>query len=107
MQWECGKSVDSMLTSVVSVCDVQQSKALVQKKEEGNVAFKANKLDVALALYTEALAIDKNNVLVNSKIYCNRALVHSKVSWWTVLHVTVVTCIFMMYGMPSLNNVLL
>lgn len=34
----------------------------------------------AYGLYTEALGIDKLNKYTNAKLYCNRALVGSKVS---------------------------
>jgi len=58
---------------------VQKAKALAQKKEEGNVAFKAGNMQEAYDLYTEALAIDASNVFTNSKLYCNRATACSKV----------------------------
>ena len=54
---------------------------LSQKKEEGNTAFRSGKLQDALQLYTEALEIDPNNIFVNSKLYNNRATVHSKVNF--------------------------
>jgi len=52
----------------------------MQKKEEGNAAFKAGKTEEAYNLYSEALAIDPNNVFTNSKLYFNRATVCSKVT---------------------------
>jgi len=52
----------------------------MQKKEEGNAAFKAGRNEEAYTLYTEALAIDPNNVFTNSKLYFNRATVCSKVT---------------------------
>ena len=59
---------------------LQKAKALVAKKEEGNAAFKSGKAQDAYDLYTEALAIDPNNIFTNSKLYFNRATVCSKVS---------------------------
>ncbi|KAK2713598.1 hypothetical protein QYM36_009462 [Artemia franciscana] len=56
----------------------RKAKQLKTKKEEGNVAFKQGKLQEALAIYTETLAIDPVNKLTNSKVYYNRALVNSK-----------------------------
>ena len=56
------------------------AKKLSQKKEEGNQAFRVGKLQLAYDTYTEALAIDPLNVFTNSKLYCNRATVLSKVS---------------------------
>lgn len=51
----------------------------MQKKEEGNAAFKAGNSQDAYKLYTEALEIDPNNIFTNSKLYFNRATVCSKV----------------------------
>merc|ERR1712226_38028 len=56
----------------------RNAKLLNQKKEEGNEAFRTGKLTKAYDVYSEALAIDPNNVFVNSKLYCNRATVCSK-----------------------------
>jgi DnaJ family protein C protein 7 len=53
-------------------------KQLLQKKEEGNTAFKAGQLQEAYDLYSQALEIDPNNVFTNSKLYFNRATVCSK-----------------------------
>jgi len=58
---------------------VQSAKQLIQKKEEGNAAFKAGRTEEAYKLYSEALAIDPNNIFTNSKLYFNRATVCSKV----------------------------
>ena len=58
----------------------QKAKQLKLKKEAGNTAFKRNRLQEAYTHYTEALAIDEDNTIVNSKLYCNRATVNSKVS---------------------------
>lgn len=44
----------------------------------GNELFKTGKLNDANIAYTEALAIDELNKDINSKLYCNRALVNSK-----------------------------
>uniref|UniRef100_A0A069DZ51 Putative dsrna-activated protein kinase inhibitor p58 n=1 Tax=Panstrongylus megistus TaxID=65343 RepID=A0A069DZ51_9HEMI len=56
----------------------KKAKALKQKKEEGNEAFKANKNTEAYNLYSEALNIDPNNTSTNAKLYFNRATVSSK-----------------------------
>nr|CAD7437561.1 unnamed protein product [Timema bartmani] len=62
-------------------CDekLKRAKALKQKKEEGNEAFKASRLAEAYNLYTEALRIDPHNSLTNAKLHFNRATVSSKV----------------------------
>lgn len=57
----------------------QRAKALKQKKEEGNEAFKLGKFQDAYNLYSEALKIDAVNKITNAKLYCNRATVSSKV----------------------------
>lgn len=54
-------------------------KSLKEKKEQGNELFKTGKYREALALYSEALAIDPLNKVINSKLYFNRALVNTKV----------------------------
>ncbi|XP_023327875.1 dnaJ homolog subfamily C member 7 isoform X1 [Eurytemora carolleeae] len=56
----------------------KKAKALKQKKEEGNTAFKAGQLDEAYSLYSDALSIDPLNKTTNSKIYFNRATVSAK-----------------------------
>ena len=53
---------------------------LSAKKEEGNTAFRNKKYQEAYSLYSEALSIDPNNKTTNSKLFCNRATVCSKVS---------------------------
>ena len=58
---------------------LQKSKLLLAKKEEGNAAFKAGHHQQAYELYTEALAVDPLSMYTNAKLYCNRALVGSKV----------------------------
>lgn len=58
----------------------QNAKALKAKKEEGNKAFKNSNYKFAYLLYTEALAIDPNNIKTNSKLYCNRATAGAKVN---------------------------
>lgn len=57
----------------------QNAKALKAKKEEGNQAFKIYNYESAYVLYTEALAIDPNNIKTNAKLYCNRATAGAKV----------------------------
>lgn len=49
-----------------------------QKKEDGNVAFKAGRYQEAYNLYTEALTIDPQNKMNNTKLHYNRALTASK-----------------------------
>uniref|UniRef100_A0A673AJT4 DnaJ homolog subfamily C member 7 n=1 Tax=Sphaeramia orbicularis TaxID=375764 RepID=A0A673AJT4_9TELE len=56
----------------------RNAKALKAKKEEGNQAFKINNYEAAYQLYTEALAIDPNNIKTNAKLYCNRATAGAK-----------------------------
>ncbi|KAF6215013.1 hypothetical protein GE061_009761 [Apolygus lucorum] len=56
----------------------KKAKALKQKKEEGNEAYKTEKYQDAYRLYSEALTIDPKNVANNAKLYFNRALVLSK-----------------------------
>uniref|UniRef100_A0A8C7Y9Q7 DnaJ homolog subfamily C member 7 n=1 Tax=Oryzias sinensis TaxID=183150 RepID=A0A8C7Y9Q7_9TELE len=57
----------------------RNAKALKAKKEEGNQVFKNCSYDAAYQLYTEALAIDPNNIKTNAKLYCNRATAGAKV----------------------------
>lgn len=56
----------------------KKAKALRQKKEEGNDAFKRGAFADAYVLYTEALAIDPLNKHTCAKLYFNRATVNSK-----------------------------
>ena len=49
-------------------------------KEAGNTAFKAGQHQQAYDLYSEALTIDPFNKITNAKLFCNRALVESKVT---------------------------
>ncbi|KAF6036840.1 DNAJC7 [Bugula neritina] len=56
----------------------KKSKCLIQKKEEGNTAFKAGEFQHAHRLYSEALSIDPLNKLTNAKLYNNRATVNTK-----------------------------
>ncbi|XP_029430066.1 dnaJ homolog subfamily C member 7 isoform X2 [Rhinatrema bivittatum] len=56
----------------------RNAKALKAKKEEGNQAFKEGNYELAYELYSEALAIDPNNIKTNAKLYCNRGTVNSK-----------------------------
>jgi len=62
------------------VFGLQKAKQLKAKKEEGNEAFKAGRLQEAYNTYTEALALDPNNILTNAKLYFNRATVCSKIN---------------------------
>ncbi len=52
---------------------------MIAKKEEGNKVFRAGNFEEAYKIYTEALEIDPNNKFTNSKLYCNRATVCTKV----------------------------
>uniref|UniRef100_F6XJ31 DnaJ homolog subfamily C member 7 n=2 Tax=Ornithorhynchus anatinus TaxID=9258 RepID=F6XJ31_ORNAN len=56
----------------------RNAKALKAKKDDGNRAFKDGDYKQAHELYTEALAIDPNNIKTNAKLYCNRATVNAK-----------------------------
>merc|ERR1711962_1138342 len=56
----------------------RRAKLLIAKKEEGNTTFKNGKFQEAYDLYSEALSIDPNNKSANSKLFCNRATVCSK-----------------------------
>ncbi|XP_067934416.1 dnaJ homolog subfamily C member 7-like isoform X1 [Watersipora subatra] len=56
----------------------KKSKCLIQKKEEGNAAFKSGDHQKAYELYTDALSIDPYNKLTNAKLYCNRATTSTK-----------------------------
>ncbi|KAL4217288.1 DnaJ subfamily C member 7 [Mactra antiquata] len=57
----------------------RKAKQLIAKKEEGNKEFRAGKFHEAYNIYTAALLIDPNNKFTNSKLYCNRATVCSKI----------------------------
>lgn len=57
----------------------RKAKSLLAKKEEGNKEFRAGSYQDAYKTYTEALEIDPNNKFTNSKLYCNRATVCSKI----------------------------
>ncbi|XP_064389364.1 dnaJ homolog subfamily C member 7-like [Halichondria panicea] len=59
---------------------MKKNKYLLQRKEEGNLAFKTGDYARAHELYSEALAIDPLNTATNAKLYCNRALAGSKLS---------------------------
>jgi len=56
----------------------RKAKSLEKQKQAGNDAFKKNDYAKASELYSQALNIDTLNKLTNSKLYCNRALVNSK-----------------------------
>ncbi|KAG8039836.1 hypothetical protein G9C98_000565 [Cotesia typhae] len=56
----------------------KKAKLLKQKKEDGNVAFKAGRYQEAYNLYSEALTIDPQNKINNTKLHYNRALTASK-----------------------------
>lgn len=52
------------------------------------MAYREGRLQEAHTLYSEALSVDPLNTYTNAKLYCNRALVGSKVSYilqvWSV-----------------------
>jgi DnaJ family protein C protein 7 len=56
----------------------KRAKALVHRKEEGNKAYTAGRLEEAYSLYTEALVIDPSNKSINAKLFYNRAMVCSR-----------------------------
>eukprot|EP00063_Salmo_salar_P059617 XP_014034452.1 PREDICTED: dnaJ homolog subfamily C member 7-like isoform X1 [Salmo salar] len=58
----------------------RNAKALKAKKEEGNKVFKDSNFEAAYRLYSEALAIDPNNIKTNAKLYCNRGTVGAKLN---------------------------
>ncbi|XP_054284464.1 dnaJ homolog subfamily C member 7-like [Macrosteles quadrilineatus] len=53
----------------------KKARKLKELKEKGNEAFNTGKMTEAYNLYTEALAIDPNNISTNAKLYNNRATV--------------------------------
>ena len=59
-------------------------------KEEGNVAFKAGRLQEAIEIYSAALDVDPANKCTNSRLLHNRALAAVKVSqsWTAFDHAT-------------------
>lgn len=56
----------------------KRAKMLIQKKEQGNAAFKMGDFARAMEIYSEALDIDERNKSTNAKLYCNRATVAAK-----------------------------
>ncbi|XP_034946040.1 dnaJ homolog subfamily C member 7 [Chelonus insularis] len=56
----------------------KKTKSLKQKKEDGNNAFNSGKYVEAYNLYTEALSVDPQNKMTNTKLHYNRALSASK-----------------------------
>lgn len=50
-----------------------KAKNFKHKKELGNLIFKKQNYRKAYTIYTEALQIDQNNKVINSKLYFNRA----------------------------------
>lgn len=61
----------------------KRAKNLKKKKEEGNIAYKMEQYEEAQRLYTEALAIDPQNVMTNAKLHFNRAMVATKLCNWS------------------------
>ncbi|XP_076459361.1 dnaJ homolog subfamily C member 7-like isoform X2 [Babylonia areolata] len=58
----------------------QRAKKLRTQKEAGNTAFREGRMQEAFDLYTQALQIDPQNSCTNSKLYCNRGTVCSKLN---------------------------
>jgi hypothetical protein len=58
-----------------------KTKAIRSKKDDASALLKSGKVTEALALYSEAAAVDPANDSVNSKIHFNIAVCHSKVSF--------------------------
>lgn len=52
---------------------------LKQMRHEGNYLYKTGSFREAYTVYTKALAIDPRNQVMNSKLYCNRALANIKI----------------------------
>jgi DnaJ family protein C protein 7 len=52
---------------------IKKVRLIERLKSEGNDAFKSGNCQEAIRLYTEAIAVDEDNTLVNSILYCNRA----------------------------------
>lgn len=55
-----------------------KAKNLKEKKEEGDVLFRAGRFCAARDIYTESLKIDSSNMNFNAKLHFNRALMSSK-----------------------------
>lgn len=56
----------------------KRAKTLKKKKEEGNTAYKSGQYFKAYNFYTEALAIDPQNIATNAKLHLNKALAAAK-----------------------------
>lgn len=56
----------------------KKAKSLKKKKEEGNAAYKKEQYQEAYKLYSEALAIDPQNIIANAKLHFNKAIVAAK-----------------------------
>ncbi len=59
---------------------------LDKRKEEGNAAYNAGRIEEAVRIYSQALEIDAGNRTTNSKILQNRAQCYMKVSWNHLVH---------------------
>ncbi|KAI8342477.1 hypothetical protein BC941DRAFT_412908 [Chlamydoabsidia padenii] len=57
---------------------LKKARAIENKKEAGNAAFKSNQLQEAYDAYTSALELDPDNSIMNAKLYSNRAAVLQK-----------------------------
>lgn len=58
----------------------KSAKLLKKKKEEGNEAYKNNRIQEAINLYTEALQIDPLNKKTNAKLHFNKAVALARLS---------------------------
>ncbi|KAJ4461236.1 putative DnaJ subfamily C member 7 [Paratrimastix pyriformis] len=58
--------------------EVNKFRSMVSLKEEGNAHFQAGRFQAAFDTYSRALAIDPLAVQINGQLYCNRALMASK-----------------------------
>ncbi|OAD60073.1 DnaJ like protein subfamily C member 7 [Eufriesea mexicana] len=56
----------------------KRAKNLKKKKEDGNNAYDMKLYEAAYKFYTEALTIDPQNVVTNSKLHFNKAIVAAK-----------------------------
>lgn len=73
------RGLSSSLSHIVSPLCTQRSKNLLAMKDRGNSAFRNGLYQEAYDIYSEALLIDPLNKSTNAKLYCNRALMASKV----------------------------
>jgi tetratricopeptide (TPR) repeat protein len=58
------------------VSEINKIESLRQGKESGDAAFRRGKYHAAIALYSDAIALDPKASSVNAVLYCNRAAAH-------------------------------